>query len=84
MKGGRRYELNKRGLDTRARLLDVDPEQLHRVRCLFSTEIRGLSNEWQIGFTSDLDAARAALTDAVATLLTQPRPERQSHTAIFS
>lgn len=56
------------------RLLDVDPEQLHRVRCLFPAAIRDLSNERQIGFTSNLDVARTALTDAVAALLTQPRP----------
>lgn len=54
--------------------LDVDPAQLHRVRCLLPAAIRGLSNERQIGFTSDLDVARAALTDAVVALLTQPRP----------
>jgi AcrR family transcriptional regulator len=31
-------------------------------------------DERQIGFTSDLDVARAALTDAVVALLTQPQP----------
>ena len=54
--------------------LDVDPEQLDRVRCLLPAAIRGLSNERQIGFTSVLDVARAALTDAAVALLTQPRP----------
>jgi hypothetical protein len=44
------------------------------VRCLLPAAIRGLSNERQIGFTSDLDVARAALTDAVVALLSQPRP----------
>jgi hypothetical protein len=54
--------------------LDLDPDQLHRVRCLLPAAIRGLSNERQIGFTSDLDIARAALTDAVVALLsTVPR-----------
>lgn len=53
--------------------LDLDPNQLHRVRCLLPAAIRGLSNERQIGFTSDLDVARAALTDAVVALLDQPR-----------
>jgi AcrR family transcriptional regulator len=52
--------------------LDVDPDQLHRVRCLLPAAIRGLSNERQIGFTSDLDLARAALTDAAVALLSQP------------
>lgn len=54
--------------------LDIDPDQLYRVRCLLPAAIRGLSNERQIGFTSDLDIARATLTDAVVALLSQPRP----------
>ncbi|MBP2454628.1 TetR/AcrR family transcriptional regulator [Mycolicibacterium lutetiense] len=53
--------------------LDIDPDQLYRVRCLLPAAIRGLSNERQIGFTSDLDIARATLTDAVVALLSQPR-----------
>ncbi|WP_264035157.1 TetR/AcrR family transcriptional regulator [Mycolicibacterium neworleansense] len=53
--------------------LDLDPDQLYRVRCLLPAAIRGLSNERQMGFTSDLDVARAALTDAVVALLSQPR-----------
>jgi hypothetical protein len=53
--------------------LDVDADRLHRVRCLLPAAIRGLSNERQIGFTSDLDIARAALTDAVVALLSQPK-----------
>ncbi|MFV8171438.1 TetR/AcrR family transcriptional regulator [Mycolicibacterium peregrinum] len=53
--------------------LDLDPNQLYRVRCLLPAAIRGLSNERQIGFTSDLEIARATLTDAVVALLTQPR-----------
>ncbi len=51
--------------------LDLDPDKLHRVRCLLPAAIRGLSNERQVGFTSDLDIARATLTDAVVALLTQ-------------
>lgn len=54
--------------------LDLDPDKLHRVRCLLPAAIRGLSNEREIGFTSDLDVARAALTDAVVALLTGPGP----------
>lgn len=53
--------------------LDLDPEQLYRVRCLLPAAIRGLSNERQMGFTSDLEIARAALTDAVVALLALPR-----------
>lgn len=49
--------------------LDLDPDKLYRVRCLLPAAIRGLSNERQIGFTSDLDIARAALSDAVVALL---------------
>lgn len=49
--------------------LALDPDQLYRVRCLLPAAIRGLSNERQLGFTSDLDVARAALTDAVVALL---------------
>ncbi|MCV7066944.1 TetR/AcrR family transcriptional regulator [Mycolicibacterium farcinogenes] len=52
--------------------LELDPDKLYRVRCLLPTAIRGLSNEREIGFTSDLDIARAALTDAVVALLSQP------------
>lgn len=52
--------------------LDLDPDQLYRVRCLLPAAIRGLSNERQIGFTSDLEIARATLTDSVVALLTQP------------
>ena len=51
--------------------LDLDPDRLYRVRCLLPAAVRGLSNERQIGFTSDLDIARAALADAVVALLTQ-------------
>ncbi|MDH6243274.1 TetR/AcrR family transcriptional regulator [Mycobacterium sp. OTB74] len=50
--------------------LDLDPDKLHRVQCLLPAAIRGLSNERDIGFTSDLEVARAALTDAVVALLT--------------
>ncbi|WP_420063410.1 TetR/AcrR family transcriptional regulator [Mycolicibacterium boenickei] len=53
--------------------LDLDPDQVHRVRCLLPAAIRGLSNERQVGFTSDLEIARATLTDAVVALLSQPR-----------
>jgi hypothetical protein len=53
--------------------LDLDPDKLYRVRCLLPAAVRGLSNERQIGFTSDLDVARSALTDAVVALLAQPR-----------
>ncbi|MGW4096381.1 TetR/AcrR family transcriptional regulator [Mycobacterium sp. NPDC004974] len=53
--------------------LDLDPDQLYRVRCLLPAAIRGLSNERQVGFTSDLEIARATLTDAVVALLSQPR-----------
>jgi len=49
--------------------LDLDPDKLYRVRCLLPAAIRGLSNERQIGFTSDLDIARATLADAVVALL---------------
>lgn len=49
--------------------LDLDPDKLYRVRCLLPAAIRGLSNERQIGFTSDLDVARATLSDAVVALL---------------
>ena len=52
--------------------LDLDPDQLYRVRCLLPAAIRGLSNEREVGFTSDLEIARAALTDAVVALLSQP------------
>ncbi|WKG04198.1 TetR/AcrR family transcriptional regulator [Mycolicibacterium sp. HK-90] len=52
--------------------LDLDPDKLYRVRCLLPAAIRGLSNEREIGFTSDLDIARTALTDAVVALLSQP------------
>ncbi|WP_441963006.1 TetR/AcrR family transcriptional regulator [Mycolicibacterium houstonense] len=52
--------------------LELDPDKLYRVRCLLPAAIRGLSNEREIGFTSDLDIARAALTDAVVALLSQP------------
>nr|WP_083211333.1 TetR/AcrR family transcriptional regulator [Mycolicibacterium porcinum] len=52
--------------------LDLDPDQLYRVRCLLPAAIRGLSNERQVGFTSDLEIARATLTDAVVALLSQP------------
>ncbi|MFV8054420.1 TetR/AcrR family transcriptional regulator [Mycobacterium sp. 48b] len=51
--------------------LDLDPDQLYRVRCLLPAAIRGLSNERQVGFTSDLEIARATLTDAVVALLSQ-------------
>lgn len=51
--------------------LDLDPDQLHRVRCLLPSAIRGLSNEREVGFTSDLEIARATLTDAVVALLSQ-------------
>lgn len=53
--------------------LDLDPDQLYRVRCLLPAAIRGLSNERQMGFTSDLEVARTTLTDAVVALLSQPR-----------
>ncbi|BBX27966.1 TetR/AcrR family transcriptional regulator [Mycolicibacterium alvei] len=53
--------------------LDLDADQLYRVRCLLPAAIRGLSNERQVGFTSDLEIARATLTDAVVALLDQPR-----------
>ncbi|MEV0669016.1 TetR/AcrR family transcriptional regulator [Mycobacterium sp. NPDC050441] len=53
--------------------LDLDPDKLHRVQCLLPAAVRGLSNERQIGFTSDLEIARATLADAVVALLTQPR-----------
>ncbi|WP_260508886.1 TetR/AcrR family transcriptional regulator [Mycolicibacterium farcinogenes] len=53
--------------------LDLDPDQLYRVRCLLPAAIRGLSNERQVGFTSDLAVARATLADAVVALLSQPR-----------
>lgn len=53
--------------------LDLDPDALYRVRCLLPAAIRGLSNERQIGFTSDLDIARATLADAVVALLSQSR-----------
>ncbi|OBB32982.1 TetR family transcriptional regulator [Mycolicibacterium peregrinum] len=53
--------------------LDLDPDQLYRVRCLLPAAIRGLSNERQVGFTSDLEIARATLTDAVVALLARPR-----------
>lgn len=53
--------------------LDLDADQLYRVRCLLPAAIRGLSNERQLGFTSDLEIARATLTDAVVALLSQPR-----------
>ncbi|OLO99276.1 TetR family transcriptional regulator [Mycolicibacterium porcinum] len=53
--------------------LDLDPNQVHRVRSLLPAAIRGLSNEREVGFTSDLEIARAALTDAVVALLSQPR-----------
>ena len=36
---------------------------------LLPAAIRGLSNERQIGFTSDLEIARATLADAVVALL---------------
>jgi AcrR family transcriptional regulator len=49
--------------------LDLDPDKLYRVRCLLPAAIRGLSNEREIGFTSDLDIARATLADAVVALL---------------
>ena len=49
--------------------LDVDPDKLYRVRCLLPAAIRGLSNEREIGFTSNLDIARATLADAVVALL---------------
>jgi AcrR family transcriptional regulator len=49
--------------------LDLDPDKLYRVRCLLPAAIRGLSNERQIGFTSDLEIARATLADAVVALL---------------
>ncbi|WP_445165425.1 TetR/AcrR family transcriptional regulator [Mycolicibacterium sp. Dal123E01] len=49
--------------------LDLDPDTLYRVRCLLPAAIRGLSNEREIGFTSDLDIARATLADAVVALL---------------
>ncbi|WP_243858361.1 TetR/AcrR family transcriptional regulator [Mycobacterium sp. DL440] len=52
--------------------LDLDPDQLYRVRCLLPAAIRGLSNERQIGFTSDLEIARATLADAVVALLSRP------------
>ncbi|WP_248000883.1 TetR/AcrR family transcriptional regulator, partial [Mycolicibacterium sp. CBMA 334] len=53
--------------------LDLDPDRLHRVRCLLPAAVRGLSNERQIGFSSDLEIARETLADAVVALLTQPR-----------
>ncbi|MEW2482280.1 TetR/AcrR family transcriptional regulator [Mycobacterium sp. NPDC049093] len=53
--------------------LDLDPNQLYRVRCLLPAAIRGLSNERQIGFTSDLEIARVTLADAIVALLTQQR-----------
>ncbi|MBB3603809.1 hypothetical protein FHT40_003470 [Mycolicibacterium sp. BK556] len=49
--------------------LGLDPDKLYRVRCLLPAAIRGLSNEREIGFTSDLDVARATLADAVVALL---------------
>ncbi len=49
--------------------LDLDPDKLYRVRCLLPAAIRGLSNERQLGFTSDLAIARATLADAVVALL---------------
>jgi AcrR family transcriptional regulator len=51
--------------------LDLDPDQLRRVRCLLPAAIRGLSNERQVGFTSEIEIARATLTDAVVALLSQ-------------
>lgn len=52
--------------------LDLDPDRLYRVRCLLPAAIRGLSNERQVGFTSDLEIARTTLADAVVALLSQP------------
>ncbi len=54
--------------------LDLDPDRLYQVRCLLPAAIRGLSNERQVGFTSDLEIARTTLADAVVALLSQPKP----------
>ncbi|MGW6378981.1 TetR/AcrR family transcriptional regulator [Rhodococcus sp. NPDC055112] len=50
--------------------LDLDPVKLDQVRCLLPAAVRGLSNERQLGFTSDLDVARQTLAEALVAFLT--------------
>ncbi|MCF2533611.1 TetR/AcrR family transcriptional regulator [Yinghuangia soli] len=49
--------------------LDVDPDKLYQVRCLLPAAQRGLANERQIGFTTELDVARRTLADALVAFL---------------
>ncbi|MBP1158770.1 TetR/AcrR family transcriptional regulator [Rhodococcus sp. PvR099] len=49
--------------------LDLDPVKLDQVRCLLPAAVRGLSNERQLGFTSDLDVARRTLAEALVAFL---------------
>lgn len=50
--------------------LDLDPTKLYQVRCLLPAAVRGLSNERQLGFTSELDVARRTLAEALVAFLT--------------
>ncbi|SDE63229.1 TetR/AcrR family transcriptional regulator [Rhodococcus tukisamuensis] len=50
--------------------LDLDSAKLYQVRCLLPAAVRGLSNERQLGFTSELDVARRTLAEALVAFLT--------------
>ncbi|GAA4472967.1 TetR family transcriptional regulator [Rhodococcus olei] len=58
------------GFDYMMEGLDLDSAKLYQVRCLLPAAVRGLSNERQLGFTSELDVARRTLAEAVVAFLT--------------
>ncbi|MFC7450335.1 TetR/AcrR family transcriptional regulator [Rhodococcus daqingensis] len=58
------------GFDYLMEGLDLDPTKLYQVRCLLPAAVRGLSNERQLGFTSELDVARRTLAEALVAFLT--------------
>ena len=49
--------------------LDLAPDKLYNVRCLLPAAVRGLSNERELGFTSELDVARRTLAEALVAYL---------------
>lgn len=49
--------------------LRLAPDKLYRVRCLLPAAVRGLSNERELGFSTELDVARRTLADALLAFL---------------
>lgn len=49
--------------------LDLAADKLYQVRCLLPAAVRGLSNEREIGFTTELDVARRTLAEVLVAYL---------------